>query len=81
MREIISLNVGQAGCQIANSCWEHHPSLDSSSSPVARIVIRAASPRDNTPGDIMTFDLLCSAPMNTTFDMLDGIGTLLTLHV
>ncbi|KAG0157138.1 hypothetical protein PDIDSM_4322 [Penicillium digitatum] len=22
MREIISLNVGQAGCQIANSCWE-----------------------------------------------------------
>ncbi|QKX60730.1 uncharacterized protein TRUGW13939_07876 [Talaromyces rugulosus] len=22
MREVISLNVGQAGCQIANSCWE-----------------------------------------------------------
>ncbi|KAI9890996.1 MAG: alpha-tubulin [Vezdaea aestivalis] len=22
MREIVSLNVGQAGCQIANSCWE-----------------------------------------------------------
>ncbi|KFY26800.1 hypothetical protein V493_03852 [Pseudogymnoascus sp. VKM F-4281 (FW-2241)] len=22
MREIISINVGQAGCQIANSCWE-----------------------------------------------------------
>ncbi|KAH8819083.1 Tubulin/FtsZ, GTPase domain-containing protein [Xylogone sp. PMI_703] len=22
MREVISLNIGQAGCQIANSCWE-----------------------------------------------------------
>jgi tubulin alpha len=22
MREVISINVGQAGCQIANSCWE-----------------------------------------------------------
>lgn len=22
MREVISINVGQAGCQIGNSCWE-----------------------------------------------------------
>jgi len=47
MREVISIHVGQAGCQIGNACWELY-TLEHGLSPDGRV--QATSPSQNDDG-------------------------------